>query len=234
MLWKTWMLLVCLCLACSSTNTNDSDSDATGGQSNGEGGSSATGGADASGGDSSEGDCGPCSNGCCNGDTCIPFSGQSVDMCGAGEACMQCGGAGERCSETGSCTTSLDLESVWKVGIREVEAFTVSPSGDWDFGGSAPDLSVCLLIEGVNVECLPFECSDTYVCDFEDETFEATVTGRQIVFEDIGILVRDSDLVGYEDVGSFTFATTNYLPEFKYESEGTTGLKSVTFSIRIP
>jgi hypothetical protein len=49
------------------------------------------------------GTCDNCSNGCCDGDTCIPFGSQSGAQCGSGGyVCVDCG-YGALCDATGSC-----------------------------------------------------------------------------------------------------------------------------------
>jgi hypothetical protein len=72
--------------------------DATGGTGTASGGSGSGGG-----GSTVPGTCENCSNGCCDGDTCIPFSIQSGSQCGSnGYVCVDCG-FGFLCGSTGFC-----------------------------------------------------------------------------------------------------------------------------------
>lgn len=70
--------------------------------------STETGGNTGTGGSAEPGNCTNCDNGCCDGDTCVPYSAQSADQCGTeGLSCQACE-FGEMCSG-GECQTDFDV-----------------------------------------------------------------------------------------------------------------------------
>lgn len=93
-----------------------------------EGEDGSTGGAEAGDGDVGGG-CSNCTNGCCDGDTCIPFGIQSTWECGSeGNSCIACG-TGMLCVE-GSCEIDFSVcSSHWCDGCCDLSGTCVA-AGD--------------------------------------------------------------------------------------------------------
>ena len=119
----------------------------------------------ATGGTSSPDTCSNCSNGCCDGDTCIPFAIQTTTQCGlAGESCSSCE-FGLLC-DAGSCGVDEDICSEHTCqGCCADSGECVEPfDTNWQAcGGGGEECGSCDygVVCGVSGECTDQIASDT-------------------------------------------------------------------------